>query len=242
MAILSGLVNRVKPNKVADGANTPLRQTRYGELYTINMTQGTYAFADEGSYFKTTNPTVGTGLTATIQTSFAATNAFFNIRNTDSAGGKRLYMDYITLICNTVPATATSMQLAVTLDNPVTVRYSSGGSALTAVNANMDDATATISNIHAGALTLTAASGSARTVARGVLRSAIPVVQDSIMIQFGAVQNVTGTLGGATAVATADDTGPCIIGPGQDLNVHLWWPGNATTAGVWELEAGWWER
>ena len=244
MAILSGLVNRIKPGITGDGNNAVFRQGRYGELLVYPVTQGTYPVSDEGSYFKTTNPTIGTGITAGITTAFSATAAFFNIRNTDTVGtaAKRIYLDYITLICNTVPASSTSMQLAITIDNPATARYSSGGTALTTACANMDLSTPSVANIHAGALVLTAASGSARTVARGVLRSAIPVLQDSIMIQFGEAANVIGTMGGTTAIATADDVGPIIIGPQQDLNVHIWWPGNATTAGIWELEAGWWER
>src|SRR6476469_4451251 len=229
MALLSGTVNRLKPSRVSDGSNVSMRMTRYGGVIVEPITSGTYPLADEGSYFKVTNPTMGTGITAAITTAFSATAAFYNVRNTDSAGGKRLYMDYITLICNTVPASSTSMQLAVTLDNPGTARYSSGGSALTPVNTNMDDTTGTIANVHAGAVVLTAASGSARTVSRGVLRSAIPVLQDAVMIQFGEASNVLGTLGGTTALATADNCGPLIIGPQQDLNIHLWWPSNATT-------------
>jgi hypothetical protein len=240
MALLSGLVNRTKPAKIADGVNVAVRQGRYGEQMVVPVTSGTYAIADEGSYFKATNPTFGTGVAAAITTAFSATAGYFCLFNGDSAGGKRIYLDYLTMICNTVPATATSFQFGITLDS--INRWSSAGSAITPVNSNQDDATSAIGVLHAGALVLAAASGSVRSHSRGVFFGAIPVVQSSYTLNFGTFDNQSGTLGGTVASQISDGCGPVVLGPGQSLNFHTWWPGNATTAGVWEFELGWWER
>lgn len=241
MALLSGLVNRVRPSRSADGTNVLARQGRYGEVMVVPITLGTYGIADEGSYFKATNPTPGTGIAAAITAAYSATAAYINVRNTDAAGGKRMYFDYLTLLNTVVPATSTSVQLVVTIDNPGTARYASGGSLIAGVNANMDDTTASVANIHAGAVVLNAASGSARMISRGVLKGAIPVVNDTLMIQFGNAGNIGGALTGGP-IGVTDDVGPVVVGPQQDLNVHIYYPGNATTAGQWEFEFGWWER
>jgi fatty-acid desaturase len=35
---------------------------------------------------------------------------------------------------------------------------------------------------------------------------------------------------------------PVVIGGGDSINFHLWYPAGATTAPTYEFDIGWWER
>src|SRR4051812_23324271 len=128
------------PSTNAQSAQAQFRAGRYGEQYVVPLTAGLYAMADEGTYYRSTNQTPGTATAYSITTAFSATAAFAIIRNTDSAGGKRLFLDYLRLICTTVPASATSAHFAVSVDTAN--RYTSGGTALTPQNVNTNDTNA----------------------------------------------------------------------------------------------------
>jgi hypothetical protein len=164
------------------------------------------------------------------------------LRNTDGEGAKRIYLDYLDLIVVGTPTTATSAQMAVTIDN--TNRFSSGGTAITPVNSNMDSANATIAAMNFGAVVLTAASGSARTISRQILKTqATPcfAVGDSVVVNFGMVQGSTGPSSGTVAQTFNIPIGPVVIGGGDSLNIHLWYPA-VTAAPTYEFDMGWWER
>jgi hypothetical protein len=237
-----GLVGQGLPTATADASQAQIRVGRYGEQIVIPLSMGMSGLANEGTYYRTTNQVPGTATAYSITNAFSATAGFAVIRNTDSAGGKRMFMDYIRLICTTVPASATSAQFAVSVDS--TNRYTSGGTALTPLNSNMVSANAAIGTCHIGTPTVAAASGSVRYLSRGVLFGVIPVVQSEFVINFGATDSGTGTLGGTTAVRVGVPVGPVVLGPGatHSLVLHLWFPANATTAPQFEFEAGWWER
>jgi len=235
-------VNRLLPSAVTEGNQTPLRGGRYAEAFTIPMGFGAYPLVQEGTYFKAINATPGTGIAQTIQTTFLSTNGVFMILNGDAASGKHLVMDYIRLINTVVGTTTTRSEAVLAVDN--TNRFSAGGSTLTAVNANMDVATSSIATVRFGALTLTAESGSVRRLSRFQLRTAIMVQFEEFIISFGRpTLGGFNTLSGTNGQRMMVDAGPVVIGPGNhSLIVHLWNPGNATTAPSWEVEAGWWER
>lgn len=238
MSYISGLVDRIKPTRTTDGSYTAARMSRYGEIIVQPVSQGIYPIADEGSYFKAVPPSPGTGFVQGIISGFGATVGFVAISNSDAAGGKRIYLDYLTMICSSPPTTAGSMQFVVAVDS--TIRYTSGGTPVTPSNANMDDATASIATLHVGNLVLAAESVNVRRLSRGVLKAAIPAVNDSYTLQFGAVDSSMGALSG-TGVATVDQCGPVIIGPGQSALIHLWYP-SSTVAATHEIDFGWWER
>lgn len=239
-----GISRRIKPSKNVDGTETQARLSGYGDGYTqLVGGMGMYAMADEGSYFKATNATPGTGIIAATTQSFSATAALFTLSNGDAAGGKRIYMDFVDLaVQGTAPVAATSVQLVITLDN--TVRYSSAGTAITPVNANMDDSTVTVATLHFGAVVLSAASGSVRQVSRQVLKTqAAPCMAtgDSYFLRFGSIADPAGPLSGSTASIFPSPMSPLIIGGGHSLNFHLYYPA-VTTAPTFEFEMGWWER
>lgn len=238
-----GKAQRVQPSATAESAQVQLRTDHYGGLITAPMGHGLMAVCEEGSYFNAINPTPGTGIAQSIQATFSATNGAFCLRNGDTAGGKRITMDYLRLINTVVGASTTRSEALVAIDS--TIRYSSGGSAIIPTNANMDSGTATIAVCHFGALSLSAESGAVRRVSRFQLRTAIMVQYEEFIItfgrptDFGAFNTLSGTAGQRMVV----DAGPVIIGPNNhSLTIHIWHTGNAVTAPSWEFEAGWIER
>jgi len=89
---------------------TNVRGGRYGEQYVLPLIPTKHLLADEGSYFIATNPTPGTALAYNVQAAFSDTVPLFYVQNNDSKAnpfGKRLYLDYIKLICTTAPASST---------------------------------------------------------------------------------------------------------------------------------------
>ena len=251
MPQIYGVTRRSLPALSAEAVQQQLRVGGRGEQYVVPLTSGTYGLADEGSYFKATNATPGTGIIHALTTAFSATAGLFCLRNTDGEGAKRIYLDYLRLVTGATAigmTAATSIEMAVTVDN--TNRYSSGGTAITPVNANMDSAGATVAGLTFGAVVLAAASGSVRLLARAAFaRRAAPamVTGDQFMFHFGEISPQSINVSGAALPSTASAAhgvglGPVIIGGGDSINFHLWYPAGATTAPTFEFELGWWER
>lgn len=195
--------------------------------------------ADEGSIFTCVNSIPGTGLNQGVISGFSSTAALLTLRN-NGAAGKRIYPKWLRLIPTVVPASATRSEFLISIDS--ITRYSSGGTAVTVLkNVNMDSAAASDAIVHFGQLTLAAASGNERRIARGQLRSAIPVVGEEIVLTFDGF-HAPGTLGGTTAIESVAGVAPIIIGAGHSMQIHVWHPGNATTGASWEFELCWAER
>lgn len=192
--------------------------------------------ADEGAYWKFTNPTMETAIAQAIRGGFLATNCVALIRNNAAAGGKHLFMDYLRLIPKVAPASATRSELAIALDFGAT-RRTGGGTAITPVNPNGDVAGAVADAVlHFGDITLSGETANVRKVARAQLRAAIPVVGEELLLQFGADVHQEGTLGGATGVGRVVNLGPLIIPPQAEAALHLWHPSNAATAATYEFD------
>lgn len=251
MPQIAGKTGRTLPTKIADATNQLLRVSSYGDIITQSIGDGMHAVADEGSYFKAINATIGTGIIHALTTSFSATAAIFSISNGDAEGAKRIYLDYFRLTTGATAIAmtgATSIECAVTTDT--TVRFSSGGTTITPTNVNSDSSRATIATVNFGAVVLSAASGAARQVARAALpRRAAPalVTGDQIHFDFDSVGGPSVSVAGSATPATAPSIfycplGPVVIGGGDSVNFHLWYPAGATTAPTYEFEIAWWER
>jgi hypothetical protein len=200
---------------------------------------GPFVEADEGRYFVATNPTPGTAIAQTIQTSFLATNALCTIFNGNAAGGARIYLDYIRLIVGTAAASATSCELAAVLDK--INRFSSGGSAITPVCSNLDASNNnTGAVINFGAVTAAAASA-ARIVSRITVKPSIQLTKDSYVIKFGAPAGQGSTVPSAVGII-GQDAPPIVIAPQGSLVLHVWNPANSATAPTYEFELGYFER
>jgi len=240
----AGLISRGLPQPIADG-QTPIipRWGRYREQTVIPLYPNFAALCDEGTYYTATNATPGTAVSYSITAAFADTAAMITMRNGDGTGGKRLYLDYIRIIQGaTVPASSTAGQFACKLD--VSLRATAGTTS-TPQNPNLDVSQSASIMDFRFTPTVTAASGAARLVSRGVMRSVLPVINDEWVFAFGTVEKSAGILlGGTVAQRMIIPCPPVILGPGNNHTflLHVWFPGNATTAGNFEYEAGWWER
>lgn len=231
---------------------TNVRGGRYGEQYMLSLIPTKHLLADEGSYFIATNPTPGTALAYNVQAAFSDTVPLFYIQNNDSKANpfaKRMYLDYLKLICTVAAASATGVRFAIKVDPTLRTLSTNNTTAITPTSPNSDVASQSVCSINAQssatASALTASSGSARVVASGSL-GGIPVVGDELVLVCGTVD--PGAYQGLTA-AQAVCPGrkvtcvpPIILGPNSAMTVYAWFPGNAATGLSYEFEAGWFER
>lgn len=235
-ALLKGIVSRILPAPNADSSNNDVavRQGRYGEQFALSHMRKQHLLADEGSYFVAHNNQTGVVMTTTV--AFLDTAPFFLITNNEPAGGKRLYLDYATLVTTVAGSAAsglTTIQAVVRVDT--SARYSSGGTALTLVNPNIDDVTAARVSAYYGAITATAASGAVRTVAG--LRTLRPCVSGTVadvvgetkVLNFGGVE---GGSAGSIVVAQANiipvALPPVIVAPGGSALIHVFYAAAGT--------------
>ena len=231
---------------------TNVRGGRYGEQYVLPLIPTKHLLADEGSYFIATNPTPGTALAYNIQAAFSDTVPLFYVQNNDSKAnpfGKRLYLDYIKLICTTAPASGTGARFAIKTDPAIRTISTNNTTAITPTSPNSDVATQSVCSLNvqsnATASALSASSTSARLVANASV-GGIPVVGDELVLVCGPVD--PGAYAGLTA-AQAVCAGrkvsclpPIILGPNSALTLYAWFPGNAATGLSYEFDVGWWER
>lgn len=247
MASAQGITRQVLPSATADGTQQQVRLNKYGELMVANIGgQGMSALAGEGSYFRACNATFGTAIACATTTAFSTTAATLSISNSASAAGVSLYMDYIRLITHpTQTATAlTAWHGAIAIDTAQ--RYASGGTALTAVNANSGLSTSSSAVIYFGAV-VAAAIVAPRYLSRFVIKTASAPAYtngDQMYINFQSYSGSIGPLSGTVANQFCIDAGPAVLGPGNNhtLLLHLWWPSIATAGLNLEVELGWWER
>ncbi len=227
--------------------------------------RGNYFTATTGS----TN--FGSGLACAIQTSFSATVALLTIRNgalqsnyqgmASNAGTfssldlPSIVPDYIDLICRQAPASTTHVEFAIYLDTPTAARDSSG----TVLTGAPTDSQKGVDSWTSNAVinfnpTLGAASSAAQLVHMGVMRYAIPVVGDVYRFVFGdtvAAQGGGEILSGTSPQFTVINVPSVVISPPSSVNgqsqfhtmlLHVWLPGNATTAAKFEAVVGYFER
>lgn len=241
-------VSRSIPQPNVDTIDASTRGGRYGEQYTLPLHGAKHALADEGSYFVATNATIGTAVVITQSiTVFAETagalGGILYLKNTESktaAAPKRIYLDYIKLLCTIVLTASTSTQYALVLDdNPV--RYTSGGAAPTIVNPNGDSSTTTIASAYFGALT-TAVPNNRRTVGRGTLRGVVTTTFDTLVIVSGGREGGGSFVSAAASGRFVDSVPPIIIAPQQNLLMSMWGASYAGAGATFEYEIGWWER
>jgi hypothetical protein len=246
-SILRGIVSRSLPAGLADGTEASGRLARYSELMVVEAVRTKHPLADEGSFFSTQNPTLGTALAAGIQATFSDTVAAFVFQNTGDPSGSvspSLYLDFIKLIFTVAPASATGMRYAVKLDNgpraptagSTKLSGTSGSPGASAVGATVRSSVANIWAFTGGAFMTVPVSVNARVVAVGGI-GALPIVGTEFMIRFGDNgPNFAAAAGGTSHAA------PIVVPPGWYAVVYLWFPSNAATGPSAELDIGWFER
>lgn len=245
--IFRGIVSRALPTALIDQQEGRLRLGRYGEAQVISPFRTKHPLADEGAYFSTQNPALGTALAGPVLTSFSDTTAafvFYNTTDPAQAGAKNLYLDFIKMAFTVAPASATGMRYAIKLDTgnraPTggsTQLTGSGGSpGASAVGPVVNASIAKVWAFTGGAFMTVPASVNPRVVGLGGI-GALPIVGTEFMIRFGDC----GPNAGAVAASTSH-AAPVVVPPGQYCVVHLWFPSNAATGPSMELDIGWAER
>jgi hypothetical protein len=239
-----GTVARDLPALRADGAEVSVRTTGRGELITMPAGKPRCALANEGSYFLATNPTPGTGIAGIAATgAFSDAESLLVVRNAAAVStGKRVHLDYLRLQVTAAGTNGTDVRYVSKLDKGG-VRYTSGGSAITVVNPNMDSAAATSATVHFGALVTAAATSDARLVGNGLVRNVIGVVGDEYLFDFGGSAHVaTAHAVAGTAIAKlVIPHAPVVLGPEHSFvfSIHA---ASQTGAISFEFELGYWER
>lgn len=222
------------PSAQTEGVGTDERRTRYGEQ-VVAAVYGSrdYIQAAEGSYFVFQTATPGTpyNMGGATQTAFVATTPTVSIYNSAAAGGKSLYLDFISISFATAGVAGTRIEGALVTDT--VDRYSSGGTALVGYNVNSGSTIATGATVYAGAVTAAAATA-AKYVGRFTLSTAIPAIGETYRIEFAA-PNSAGHTSKIARVA------PIVVPPTDSLLLYLWSPSQSTAPTV-EVSVGLWER
>ncbi len=237
--------------KFTDGLAAIARYSAYGESVVEVITGKQQMLADEGSYFLTRTPTVGTGVASiTAPTAYVATSPYIIVSNSNQVGGKNIWMDYIKLNLLTAGTSSTNLQYATALDS--IARYSSGGSGGSGTGLasilqgplpnNSGSQYGSGALVYAGALVAVAAGTQNRILQNGFLRSAIAVVNDQYYFNFAGDDQVDqGLISGAAIVQRAIPHSPVCIAPGGSFLFHLFGASMAA-ATTCEVEVGHVER
>lgn len=235
--------DRSAPTPGNQGEYLPARSSRFGEVMGLPLHNKLYALADDASYFIATNPTMGTGIAGiAASTSYDATEHLLHLRNTSTT--KRLYLDFIDLVCTAAGTSGTTTGFTMVLDTGAT-RYTSGGSAITPVNPNMDAGETAECALKFGALVTGAATSDVRPLGDFLVRTVIKVVGDSYRFTFGdnnaAWQLAGASLDGTTSAKVTIPCPPVILGE-TDQFLLSDWAASQTVGSSYQLRMGFWMR
>lgn len=230
------------PTKLSDGMNMPARANGYGEQIAYQTGKGAYAYADEGSYFISRNPTIGTGIAG-----IAAADGAEGLENLfylyNGSGTKRIYLDYLRLVVTAAGASGTTTQFVSVLDTAA--RYTSGGTALTIKPVNLGASnTTSVASGYFGALVTTAGGANSVTVGGGTLRTVVKVIGDVYTFDFGGRAYTAPGLAtaGTAQLSMVVPHAPVVICPGGSFTLEIFAASQAVTGASFEFEAAWWEK
>jgi hypothetical protein len=236
--------DRTKPSPGQQGEYVPTRFSRYGELIASPLSER-QRLSEEGSSFIAHNPTndAATTLAGHVAPVLAdaddtMTKPFIFIRVPANAT-KLVYLDFIELECVVIGASGTEDNWADQLDTGTT-RLSSGGTALTIVNPNMQSTEtsilATTNHLLGGAVVSAAESASVRHLGHGQLSDTIMVAGDRYLFTYGHTPSL-GTVDRHVVNRPA-----VILGATDQYLLALYAPSQAATAAVYKVRIGWFER
>ena len=243
----TNVVRKGLPSAVADGSEASNWGGRYGAQIVQPLHGKKQALAEAGTYFVATNPTPATGIAVTSagiafdEAATSKTNCLLVINSETGTGNssKRIYPDYLMLRnITTAPTSATDWRGVGVLDYS-TVRYTSGGSAITPVNCNGDSSLASVATIYFGAL-VCAIPASRRLVFSKLLLPRLMIIGDQITIVFGGIEGGNTPANSAAIMNCIYNVPPVVIGPKQNFVLHMYGTANAA-APAFEFELGYWE-
>lgn len=200
------------------------------------------AVCDLGDFFSALTPTPGTGIISSGSvTTFAETTPYLVLYN---SGGLTVYPTHLRFHTTVVGAgpTTTAQNWTFTVD--VGNRYSSGGTALTVNNTNMNSLNKSGASVYVGAVTATAASNLRRVVEHQAMKFYLETVHDVVNFNFGGPEQVDPASlinNAATLSHSTANLAPIAIGPNQSL-VIVRWGASYTTGVTLETAMGWFEK
>lgn len=240
MAIANAL-----PSRAADSTTTtvyPSRTGSYGEAAILPYGNGMHGFGMEGTYYTATNATIASAITGHAAPVVADTDTkpFLFIYNGNSA--KQLIIDFAFFSVAAAGTNGTSNYIAAYVDNKGSSAYTSGGTAITAFNKNNPAGPTSGVTMYAGAVV--AAFTSSQRVLQQNVRTAIPVVGDTMTVKFGDPGSgiTTALLDTSTGrTATYIPAGPVVVPPLGNFGITFI-RASQTVAATYEFQIGWIER
>lgn len=230
------------------------RASRYGELFTQPMPLPFNVLAREGSLFHAHNTTndaattlAGHAAPLLADADATMTKPFIFVRVPASV---TKYVELVSIEIEVVTAGAAATQAcwAAQLDTGAT-RLSSGGTALTIVNPNMQSASTSVlaatNSLLGGAVVVGAEGANYRDLGFGTLRPSIEIAGDRKVFVFGADPSVVGAQSdaAATAIRTSIVALPSVIlGATDQFLLALHGQASQTNAGVYKVRMTWLER
>jgi len=209
------------------------------------------AAAKAGQLWVGGNPTPGTGIAShAAPTATDGTKPLCMFKNNYAVGtGKNIYLERVKLAVTAAGTNATSSRLYVEKTAQGTERFSSGGStnlSATTLVANCTGvAPAATSMVMRLGAVVAATDANALLLAKGLVRSIIPKVNDIIILDFGEILETSGAtlfdVANTSPVITRMICDPVQLAPGEQLLIHLV---NAAqdAASSYELTASWREE
>lgn len=248
---IDALSIRGLPSAISNNTRGPVRSSRYGELVTTPLGKWQHTLADEGTYFIAHNATndasttlAGHAAPVLADADVTMTKPFIHARcELASSDSRRIYLHFIEIEVITAGANGTADSWATQLDTGAT-RVTSGGTALTRVNPNMQSTATPNLAVLGGAVVTGAESAQVRDLGFGQFRPSIAIAGDKYMFTFGAEAEAVGSQAPAAAAAiTRHVVGlpPVILGPTDQFLLALYSP-SQSAAGVYKVRMGWWER
>lgn len=211
----------------------------------VNIWNQMQGIVDEGTYYIATNPTPGTGIATT--TSITTENQLapvMMIQNQWTPGdpnAKNIYPVSLQLLVTAAPTSATFWEYSVRLDPQNPSKYTSGGSVITPVNANGQVNTGSQAKIIFGAIVALTQASAGRLMAVGMANPTIPIVKDTICMEFGRAHADTVVNVAAANTVRQVSLPPVVIPPGGWLAIQMWGTGNAA-APAFEFQLDYVER
>jgi hypothetical protein len=204
------------------------------------------ALALEGTYFVAHNATndaattlAGHAAPVLVDADATMTKPFIHLMM-PAGSTKYAFLHYIQIEVITAGASGTADSWAAQLDTGAT-RVSSGGTALTRINPNMQSTAAPTLVCLGGAVVTGAESANVREIGHGQFRPSIQIAGDKYTFAFGADPDTAGTDSIATIAHHVVPMPPVILGAQDQFLLALYSP-SQSAAGVYKVRMGFWER
>jgi hypothetical protein len=241
------IARRGLPGKFPNNTSGGVRGSQFGELVTLEGGSARHNLADQATYFIAHNATndASTTLAGHADPELADADAtmtkpFIHMR-VDPSSIKRIYLDYLEIEVVTAPTTAARDNWAAQLDSGAT-RVTSGGTALTKINPNMQSTATSDLTILGGAVVTGAESPVARHLGHGQTRGAIVIAGDRYHFRFGGAPSSGDNVVASAASRHLINMPPVILGAADQFLLALYSADDATAAaGVYKVRAAWWE-